>query len=115
MKRKPNEIDTADYQDDPPLTPEQLDAVSALDEAALRQIDEAILRNVTDNWRKVAMVVGITMQQNALHVIGIPDVFYAQRVVLLVEKGTIEAEGNLRRMRRCEVRLRQSNADADHG
>jgi hypothetical protein len=115
MKKKSNEIDTADYQDDAPLTPEQLEAVSVLDEAALRQIDEAILGNVTNNWRKVAMVVGMTMQQNAFQVKGIPDVFYAQRVILLVEKGAIEAEGNLRRMRRSEIRLPQSNAETDHG
>ncbi|MFL9982920.1 DUF3658 domain-containing protein [Paraburkholderia sediminicola] len=115
MRKKRNEVDMADLQDDAPLTAEQLEAVSVLNEATLSQIDEAILRNVTKDWRKVAMVVGITMQQNALQVKGIPDVFYAQRVILLAEKGAIEAAGNLRRMRRCEIRLPPSDAEADHG
>ena len=38
-------------------------------------------------------------------VIGIPDVFYAQRVRKLVEDGHLEAQGNLAYMRYSEVRL----------
>jgi hypothetical protein len=32
------------------------------------------------------------------------DVYFGERVVLLVEKGYIEYEGNLGEMRECEVR-----------
>lgn len=35
---------------------------------------------------------------------GIPDVFYAQRVRTLVERGVLEAADDLSRMRYCEVR-----------
>jgi hypothetical protein len=37
---------------------------------------------------------------------GIPDVYYAERVRALVDRGLIESVGNLRRMRFSEVRRR---------
>ncbi len=37
----------------------------------------------------------------------IPDVFYAQRVRMLVERGVLQAQGDLTRMGCCEVRIRQ--------
>jgi len=93
---------------DPPLTAPQQAAVDQLTESALIAIDEALLSNASDRWRKVAMVVGSTMMHLPDRVPGIPDVFYAQRVRKLVEHGLLESQGNLAYMCFSEVRLAPS-------
>lgn len=51
------------------------------------------------------MLVGMAMGNESVRVPGLPDLFYAQRVRALVEKGLLVAEGNLAFMRYSEVRL----------
>ncbi len=92
---------------DPPLTAEQVVLVGKLSEAKINSIDSALLSNISPQWRKVARVVSATMAEQKNRKAGIPDVFYAQRVSLLVEKGIIESQGNLKAMRYCEVRVSQ--------
>jgi len=90
---------------DPSLTQEQLKLVSKLSEADLNNIDSTLLSNISSQWRKVARVIGTTMNEIDNKIIGIPDVFYSQRVSYLVNKGIIESQGNLQTMRNSEVRL----------
>jgi hypothetical protein len=90
---------------DPPLTPEEEAKVAQLAERELEAIDEVLMSNAHHRWRKVAMVVGLTMQHLENRVRGIPDLFYAQRVRKLVESGRLESQGNLAYMRFSEVRL----------
>jgi len=72
------------------------------------EIDQALMTNITHQWRKVARVVGMTMRQmDSDQQAGLMDLYFAERVVLLVEKGFIEYEGDLGEMRSCEVRLPQ--------
>ena len=73
--------------------------------AELERIDKHLLSEASHSWRKVARVVGRTM--DALHdeFPGIPDVFYSHRIKHLVKSAALEAAGNLDRMRFCEVRL----------
>jgi len=75
----------------------------------LEEIDKAILQHTSDLWRKVAMIVGLTMMDLESRVGGIPDIFYSQRVQHLVEKGLLESEGDLSRMRFSEVRVAQKS------
>jgi len=91
--------------DDEPLMPEEEARVARLSQSELLEIDEALLSNVKPQWRKVAMVVGITMSSLSIRLPGIPDVFYGMRVRKLVEDGMLESQGNLARMRFSEVRL----------
>ncbi len=79
--------------------------VSKLSEAELSIIDGALLSNISSQWRKVARVVGTTMSEQENRITGIPDVFYAQRVSYLAQKGLIESQGNLQAMRYSEVKL----------
>lgn len=65
---------------DPELTAAQKSLVGELDETTLKNIDAALLSNANSNWRKVAMIVGITMSGMHNRIKGIPDVFYSQRV-----------------------------------
>jgi hypothetical protein len=96
--------------DNPPLTTAQQEAVNRLTAADLQTIDAAILANVVDNWRKVARIVGTTMNAYADQKLypDLVDVFYVQRIKLMVEKGTILSTGNLNRMGYSEVRLPQT-------
>ncbi len=74
------------------------------------EIDQALMANITQQWRKVARVVMTTMSQiDSDRRAGLMDLYFAERVVLLVEKGFIEYEGDLGEMRHCEVR-RLTNA-----
>ncbi len=69
-----------------------------------QEIDDVLLSNITMRWRKVAMVVGLTMNQlDQTH--GRDDLFFANRVMLLAQKGLIESQGDLTKIRYSEVRL----------
>lgn len=94
-----------DYVPDPPLTKEQIVLVNKLNEIDIKRIDKALLSNTCKNWRKVARVVGSTMMVLPERILGIPDIFYAQRIRHLVEEGKLESQGNLAYMRYSEVRL----------
>ena len=94
---------------DPELTETESALVNKLKIEDIEEIDKALLENSTNNWRKVAMVVGITMMKLPERVSGIPDVYYAQRVKELVNKGSLESQGNLSYMRYSEVRLPEGN------
>lgn len=93
-----------EQENDPPLSHEQAELVMQLSETELKEIDEALLSNIVPQWRKVARVVGTTMNDIVNRVKGIPDIFYANRVIKLVENGNIESQGNLKRMQFSEVR-----------
>ena len=74
-------------QHDPPLTPEQEVKVARLSDKEINEIDKELLSQACDRWRKVARIVGLAMNELEERVIGIPDVYYSQRVRLLVESG----------------------------
>lgn len=90
---------------DPPLAEEQATLTSKLSEIEIKRIDNALLSNACQYWRKVARVVGTTMTELPDRIVGIPDVFYSQRVRHLVAEGKLESQGNLDYMRYSEVRL----------
>ncbi|HLA94788.1 MAG TPA: DUF3658 domain-containing protein [Pyrinomonadaceae bacterium] len=85
------------------LTEEQQKKVDLLTHEQLENIDRRIIASSSTQWRKVARIVGATMQEDKIG--GIPDIFYSQRVRKLVEDGRLESEGNLDYMGRSEVRL----------
>jgi hypothetical protein len=76
------------------------------------EIDKALLANITHDWRKVARVVGSTMVQLGDKRAGRNDLYFAERVAVLVEHGLIEQEGDLAQMGHCEVRLSRGKNDA---
>lgn len=91
---------------DPGLTVEQQERVRKLTQQQVSEIDSALLSQASPQWRKVARVVCSAMLQLKGRYVGIPDVYYAKRVAELVSSGVFESQGNLRRMRFSEVRLR---------
>jgi hypothetical protein len=93
---------------DADLTPEERELVGRLTAEEIEIIDQGLLANVSNQWRKVAMVVGLTIMElkaNMKNLNGIPDVYYAERVISMVRKGLLELEGDVKRMRFSEVRL----------
>ena len=99
-----------EFEPDGPLTPEQLAVVEKLTPDELTKIDEGLLSNCCDQWRKVARVVGTTMLNDGPYRYEyVPDTFYSQRVKILVERGSLESQGNLDFMRYSEVRRFKSS------
>ena len=94
-----------EFDPDPPMSPEQRAVAASLSSDMVAKIDAAILSHARTHERKVAMIVGLTMSDPSVRVPGLPDLYYAQRVKSLVEKGLLLAEGNLDYMRYSEVRL----------
>jgi uncharacterized protein DUF3658 len=76
--------------------------------AQLERIDEVLLAQTAQQWSKVAKVIAWTMKELASEFPDLPDIFYANRIKYLAAQGTIEAPGNLDRMRFSEIRLTQS-------
>lgn len=94
--------------DDPPdgeMTPEQAKLAASLSPELIERIDACLLSFVIERNRKVARVVASAMMDKTLSVPSLPDLFYRDRVKLLVEKGLVVADGNLDYMRYSEVRL----------
>jgi hypothetical protein len=89
-------------QPPPSLTAEERALVSQLSPQQLQAVDEALLAEVTERWRKVAMVVGLAIGRPS-HIRGVPDTFYGQRMCALVQEGRVEAQGNVEYMRFSEV------------
>ena len=100
--------DDIDDIDDIELSPAADARIARLSQAELALIDAALLSQVSDDWRKVARVVGMAMLSMPDRPSGVPDVFFAKRVALLVETGQLESQGNLQRMRFSEVRRRSA-------
>lgn len=89
---------------DAPLTADEQAIVARLTEAEINDIDETIVSSVSVRWKKVAMVVGVAMEQFLERYTDIPGVFYADRVRKLVGEGRLESQGDLAYMRFSEVR-----------
>jgi hypothetical protein len=99
----------SEFEPDPPMSPEQIAVAASLSSDMVARIDAALLSHARTHERKVAMIVGLAMMEPSARVPGLPDLYYAQRVKSLVEKGLLLAEGNLSSMGRSEVRLAEAS------
>jgi hypothetical protein len=78
--------------------------------ADLERIDSCLICHISDQYRKVAFVIGQAMLDLHGEYSALPDMFYASRIKHLVATGVIETAGNLDRIRFSEMRLRQDGA-----
>jgi hypothetical protein len=90
---------------DEPLDSEELAAIAALTPEDIQAIDDALLNNASNHWSKVALIVGTAMYAYPDRFLDIPDLFYGDRVKVLVSQGLLESQGNLSKMRFSEVRI----------
>ena len=98
-----SEIETVDVSE-MRLNDVQALAVAKLTDSNVTDIDNALYEHVIDSWRKIAMVIGLTMTKVDGQFGAIPDSYYVQRVAKLVELGRLQAQGDLWKMGRSEVR-----------
>ncbi len=88
----------------PPLSTHERSLVAKLSASEIESIDSAVLSCTHSQWRKVAMVVSLSMEALSRRYPQFSDVFYAERVAALVNSGKIESQGNLAYMRLSEAR-----------
>jgi hypothetical protein len=100
-----------DDDDQVPASPTQGEAVlaDALGVAGLASVDEAIVKASQRRWLKVARVVVDAIKAGGFSTEEEQVRLHVRRIIALVEAGTLEGQGNLRRPRFSEVRL-----PADH-
>lgn len=72
------------------------------------QIDEAILSNVEEHWRKVASVIGRTAKA-----LSIEESSIGKRIEALVRNGQLEAQGYVQYWRFSEVRLSKTTVETE--
>ena len=100
-------------EDDFPPTPEDEARMRSLPGETLERIDQCLLSNTSHTWRKVARVIALTMTALEQELPDLPDGIYTLRVKHLAASGSIEAAGNLDRIRYSEIRLPdQKRADS---
>ena len=85
------------------LTGQQWQSIAALTGEDIASLDEQLFSLCDGQSRKIACIVGTVMSLHPERRPGIPDVF-AQRVRMLVERGVLQASGDVSRMRYGEVR-----------
>ena len=75
----------------------------------LELIDTWLLSQVTCHWQKSAMVVALAIGESdkAERLEDVSDVIFDLRVESLVNRGMLQARGNVRKLRFSEVKLNQ--------
>jgi hypothetical protein len=93
VKRRREMTKTGDL---PKLTAEQRKMVDQLSEENLRQIDQALLSNASTQWARTDRIVLATMIEldNGM---GLPTLYFVQRIEQLVQQGLLETKGDLTR------------------
>lgn len=78
--------------------------------ADITYFDDLLLSHATRNWRKMALIVGYTFGDFMdAEVYQTGDLVLAARLAALAEAGRLEWRGDLSSMRKCELRLPESN------
>lgn len=103
--------DDVDYEDEGPTAEEMALIRSATPDQA-GAVDHLLLTACTERWRKVAMVVGASLDEYDRQFPDIPYVYMQFRLLSLVERGVLEAQGDVMAMRHSEVRLAKAASAA---
>lgn len=93
------------------LDQEEQESVDQLTPEQVRTIDDALLAGCATSWSKVARIVGDAIGKFSEEFPEVSGGYYAQRVIVLVQKGHLESQGNLEYMRYSEVRLAGAGAE----
>lgn len=77
------------------------------------RVDEVLIANTSQSWRKVALVIELAMSDESLRATEFSDTYYLARIKALVEAGVLEAAGDIGQMRFSEVRRAPEGALAE--
>ncbi|MBK8814826.1 MAG: hypothetical protein IPN42_04625 [Methylococcaceae bacterium] len=96
-----------DDEDELPAFPQEEEQALAFELGiyGLSKIDEAIVNNTKANWSKVARVISEAITAGGLNYSEATINLHTRRVMLLVESGALESQGNLKKPRFSEVRI----------
>ncbi len=92
------------------MTAEQYSRVKSLTATDIENIDDALAMHITERFQKAARIIGLAMEDGR-RCIGIPDIFYFERLKLFAERGLVELIGYSGNMRFCELRLKPISLD----
>ncbi len=81
--------------------------VDTLSEQQIIAIDECLMRNIKPFWRKLAMIIGLTMSEmKEIYGIDITYIYYYTNLINLTKANNIETQGNIAFIRWSEARLK---------
>ena len=106
-----NQQDDEECDDGEP-TLEELALVKLATQEDAETVDALILGRCTEQWRKVAMVVGSSLDEYDMKFPNLPYVYMQLRILELVSHGALESQGDVMAMRFSEVR-RPKGAQSD--
>jgi hypothetical protein len=92
-----------DFEDDEPSA-EELSRIRLATPEDTEVVDALILGHCSHEWNKVAMVVGLSLDDFEARCPHLPYVYLQLRIAELVRQGRLEARGDVMAMRRSEVR-----------
>ena len=70
------------------------------------EIDSIVFSTLTPGWQKMALVVGLAYERCKQFGLPISDEALAARIQVLVDSNRVEGQGDLRKWRFSEVRLK---------
>ncbi len=91
------------------MTNEQKEFINHISKEKLQEIDNTILSLVKDDYVKVARVIADIYSNRDMHIDGVNDILYLERIKLMVKKGLLEAQGDLNSIRFSEIKLSQKS------
>jgi hypothetical protein len=89
-------------------TEEELVQMRAATAAEAAAVDAMVLAACARRWRKVAMVVGTTMNEFESKFPHLPFIYVQVRMQELEDLGAIEVQGDVMAMRHSEIRLAEA-------
>ena len=93
-----------DDEDEAPSA-EELAQIRLATPADAAAVDALVLGHCTDRWAKVAEVVGASLDDFEAAFPRLPYVYLQLRLAELVQRGRLEAQGDVMAMRHAEIRL----------
>jgi hypothetical protein len=82
------------------------DQVQLPPSASESQVDQILLSVIVPQWHKMARIIWDAVKRSEELALGITDEMFAARVQVLVEADRLEGQGDLRKWRHSEVRLK---------
>jgi Protein of unknown function len=70
------------------------------------QVDQIIFSVVAPSWHKMARIIWDAVKRGEGRGLGVTDEMFAARIQVLVEAGRLESQGDVRKWRHSEVRLK---------
>lgn len=88
-------------------TPEELVQMRQATGAEAAAVDALVMSHCAPHWRKVARVVGASLNEFDANFSHLPYIYMQVRMLELEDIGTLEVQGDVMSVRSSEVRLRR--------